>query len=169
MEKTLDMGASNIAMLVEIGRHPIRIEIHQRMIRYLLRFKNMEKDRLVYKAFLEQQKDKNSLNTWVTRVREILDKIGFSFIFKRVTEKNDKMVLKEIKPLSNKIKKREEEVFEQMFFGHLEEKRAGNKGKLIFYANLKNNFGQEKYLSLKNVQNRNAIRNIRMSTNRLFI
>ena len=31
-------GASNIATLAEMGRYPISIEIHKRMIRYLLRF-----------------------------------------------------------------------------------------------------------------------------------
>ena len=47
-------GASNIATMTEIGRYPIGIDIHKRMIRYLLRFKTMEKERLVYKAFKEQ-------------------------------------------------------------------------------------------------------------------
>ena len=47
-----------------------------------------------------------------------------------------------------------EEVFEQILFCHLEEERASNKGKLIFYAKLKNKFGQENYLNLKNIHYR---------------
>ena len=61
--------ASNIATLTEIGRYPISIEIHKRMIRYLLRFKNMDEEKLVYKAFKEQQKDTNNKNNWVGKIK----------------------------------------------------------------------------------------------------
>ena len=161
--------ASNIATLAEIGRYPIGIEIHKRMIRYLLRMKNVEEERFLYSAFLDQQKGKNKINNWVTKTKEILDKSGYSFIFKIATDKEKTLEPKEIKPLSNKIQKREEEIFEQKLFCLLEEKRINKEGKLVFYANLKKKFGQEKYLRLKNIKNRNTIRDIRMSTHNLSI
>ena len=52
-------------------------------------------------------------------------------------------------------------VFEQILFCHLEEKRANNKGKLIFHVKLKNIFGQEYYL---NLYSRNMIRDMRIPT-----
>ena len=60
-------------------------------------------------------------------------------------------------------------MFQQKLFCHLEEKRAANEGKLIFYAKVKNRFGQEGYLSAQNVKHRNAIRDMRMSTRKLSI
>ena len=67
-------GASNIATLSEMDSYLISIEIHKGMIKYLLRFKTMEKDRLVYKAFLEDQNNNNTTNIWVAKTREILDR-----------------------------------------------------------------------------------------------
>ena len=45
-------------------------------------------------------------NTWVTKVKEILDKNGYSFVFKSVTDNGNKTEPKGIKSLSNKIKKK---------------------------------------------------------------
>ena len=71
--------APSIATLTEMGRYPISIEIHKRMIRYLLRFKTIQKNRLVYKDFIEQQKVKTH-NKYVSQK---LEKNGYSYIFKR--------------------------------------------------------------------------------------
>ena len=76
---------------------------------------------------------------------------------------------KEIKLISNEIRKREEYVFVQKTFCHLENKMLNGNGKLIFYAKVKKHFGQEDYLKLRNVQNRNVIRDIWMSTHKLRI
>ena len=81
--------AFNTATLAEMGTYPVSIEINRRMIRYLLRYKTIQKDRLVYKAFIEQQKVKNTTNTWVTKAREILDKNWYSYIFKSLTDEGE--------------------------------------------------------------------------------
>ena len=90
----------------------------------------MGKDRLLHKAISEQLNGKNKTNTWGTKVREILDKKGYSIVFNSVTDNGSETEPKGIKSLSNKIKKREEDVFQQKLFCHLEEKRAASEGKI---------------------------------------
>ena len=97
----------------------------------------MEEEKLVYKAFKEQHKDINNKNNWVGKTKEILDTNGFSYIFQNVTktEKDNHRVksdAKEIKLISNEIRKREEDVFVQKIFCHLEYKMLNGNGKLIF-------------------------------------
>ena len=122
------------------------------MVRYFLRFRGMNKNRLVYKAFEEQLKDETNPNNWVKKVEEILNGSGFSFIFNEATELNNDTAIKGIKQTSNKIQNREREIFEQMLFSHLQEKKVKNEGNLVFYANIKEKFGQENYLRIK-IQN----------------
>ena len=161
--------ASNLASLAELGRYPITIEIKKRMVRYFLRFRGMNKNRLVYKAFEEQLKDETNPNNWVKKVEEILNGSGFSFIFNEATELNNDTAIKGIKQSSNKIQNRERDIFEQMLFSHLEEKKVKNEGKLVFYASIKKKFGQENYLRIKNLKSRNRIRDMRISTHKLHI
>ena len=139
------------------------------MVRYLLRSKNIGEERLLYSAFTERQKLSNETNTWIEKAKEIVDNTGHSYMFQMATNRNNRNEIKDIKSLSNKVQKREKEIFEQKLFCHLENKKAKKEGKLVFYANLKQTFGQENYLRLKNIQNRNAIRDIRMSTHKLSI
>ena len=89
--------ASNLASVAELGRYPITIEIKKRMVRYFLRFRGMNKNRLVYKAFEEQLKDETNPNNWVKKVEEILNGSGFSFIFNEATELNNETAIKGIK------------------------------------------------------------------------
>ena len=48
-------------------------------------------------------------------------------------------------------------------------KSEKGEGKLLFYAKLKQQFKQEKYLNLTDIKHRNAIRDIKMSTHQLQI
>ena len=133
--------APNLATLAEIGRYPINIEIHKRMIRHLLRSKNIEEERLLYSAFTE--KLSNKTNNWIEMAKEIVDNTGHSYMFQMATNRNNINEIKDVKSLSNKVQKREKEIFEQKLFCHLENKKAKKEGKLVFYANLKQTFGQE--------------------------
>ena len=161
--------ASNLASLAELGRFPIYIEIHNRMIRFLLRFRGMKKDKLVYKAFQEQLHKGQNNSSWVKKTKEILDKNGLSFIFEKVINEEKEILGPEIKRISNGVSSREKYIFFQKWESFLEEKRSNQEGKLIFYAKLKGDFQQEKYLHLNNIKHRNAIRDIRMSTHKLMI
>ena len=48
---------TNIITLAELGRYPLYIDIHKKMINYFLRFKTIGKERLLYKAYLEQKNE----------------------------------------------------------------------------------------------------------------
>ena len=124
------------------------------MTKYLLRLKYIGKKRLVYKAYQEQLNETENRNHWVWKMNEILDKDVYSYMFLG---------------LSNKIKFKGKEIFEQKIFHHILNKNEKGEGKLLFYAKLKQQFKQEKYLNLTNIKHRNAIWDIRMSTQKLQI
>ena len=97
------------------------------MVRYFLRFRGMNKNRLVYKAFELLLKDETNPNNWVKKVEEILNGSGFSFIFNEATELNNDTAIKGIKQSSNKIQNRERDIFEQMLFPTLRRRKEKMK------------------------------------------
>ena len=74
-----------------------------------------------------------------------------------------------IKETSKRIKNRSKDIFEQNILHHIKSKSESNEGKLIFYGKLKEKYGKESYLNMKNVEYRNMISNIRISTHKLQI
>ena len=117
----------------------------------------MGKERLVCKAYQEQSKKTKDRNHSVWKMKEILDKDGYSYIFLGMTENESEITEGDIRSLSNKIKCKGKEIFEQKIFHHIQNKSEKGEGKLLFYAKLKQQFKQEKYLNLTN-----AKRDIRM-------
>ena len=160
--------ASNVATLTELGRYPLQFDIQNRLIKYLLRFNMIEKNRLVYKAYLEETQNITTANSWLGYSKKILDNSGLSYIFinhmsSNYTEQHyiNKMV--EI------LKKRNKDTFEQTIMHLLHTSCVTNKGKLVFYGKIKCKFQKEEYLNLKNFKNRKTITNIRMSAHKLKI
>ena len=90
---------------------------------------------------------------------------GFSFVFNQDfainKNKTDKLI--------EAIQKRSKEIFELKFCNHIKNKGEKSEGKLVFYSKIKVKYSKELYLSLENDKNRNAIRNIRISTHKLNI
>ena len=52
---------------------------------------------------------------------------------------------------------------------HIEQKGIRGEGKLAFYGKIKTKYNSESYLNIKNLENRKALRDIRMSTHKLNI
>ena len=77
----LHRKASNITILAEIGRYPMYIDIHIKMTKYLLRLKNIGKERLVCKAYQEKLNETENRNHCVWKMKEIWDKNGYTNIF----------------------------------------------------------------------------------------
>ena len=161
---------TNIATLAELGRYPLYIDIHKKMIKYFLRFETLEKGRLLYESYIEQINEQlNNQKNWLSQIKDILNQNGFTFVFNsNETDCSEEKSHKTYK-LANEIHKRSKEIFEQKILCHLEEKRDKSEGKLVFYSKLKSKYGKELYLELQNVKNRNVIRNIRISTHKLNI
>ena len=71
-----------MATLAELGRYPLYIDIHKKMIKYFQRFKTLKRERLLYKAYPEQKSGiKDNDTNWLTRIKDILNLTGFSFVF----------------------------------------------------------------------------------------
>ena len=159
-----------MATLAELGRYPLYIDIHKKMIKYFQRFKTLKRERLLYKAYLEQKSGiKGNDTNWLTRIKDILNRTGFSFVFD-IKEINDTNKTQNIDTkLAYEIQQRSKDIFEQQTLYHLEEKEVKSEGKLVFYSKIKRKYRKELYLQLQNIKNRNAIRNIRISTHILNI
>lgn len=71
---------TNLAVLAELGRSPLYIEIEERIIRYLLRFKPIKEDRLVIRAYNEQIDTLNENDNWLSSTRDIINRNGFSYV-----------------------------------------------------------------------------------------
>ena len=98
------------------------IDIHTKMTKYLLRLKNIGKERLVYKAYQEQLNKTENRNHWVWKMKEILDEDGYSYIFLGMTENESEITEGDIRSLSYKIKCKGKEIFEQKIFHHIQNK-----------------------------------------------
>ena len=158
-------NTSNIAVLSELGRYPAANDIHIRMIRYFLRFESLSNDKLVTKAFKEQQRITGNEKLWLNRVKTYLDNIGKSDVHRNFdsTESDD------IKKISKITSKREKDIFEQLVLQEIAAKMEKMEGKLVFFGQLKQKFGLEKYLSIQNEKNRKIITQIRLSAHKLQI
>ena len=157
---------SKIATLAEIGRYPIEQDVHIRMVRYLLRFDTMQKNKLAYMASQEQKITRNEKD-WLNVSKSFLDRIGLSNIHKDMPVKDRK--IGETNRLSKSIRDREREKFEQIVFNEIQSKLEKNEGKLVFYGQLKNKYGYEEYLDLPNANNRVNVTRIRLSAHKLEI
>ena len=157
---------TNIAILAELGRYPLYIDIHKKMIKYFIRMKSLNPERLLYKAYMEQKNEQTINHTnWLTSIKYILDHTGFSFVFTNNALKNPIKTNK----LTDEIQNRSKEIFEQQLLYHIQEKGEKVEGKLVFYSKVKVKLKQELYLQLQNQKNRNAIRDLRISTHKLNI
>ena len=104
------------------------------MIRYLLMFKGMGKDKIGIQSFLKGMgKDKIGIKSFLKGMGK--DRLVYKAFLRewgrewgKITDNGNKTEPKGIKSFSNKIKKREEEVFQQKLYCHLEENRAAKEG-----------------------------------------
>ena len=104
---------SNIATLLELGRYPLKFDIRKSIIKYFLRFKSLDKNRLVYKAYEEELSNMNYSKNWITYTKYTLDNNGLSYIFQdnlkfkqssdQNIEKLSKILMKGIKTYLNKL------------------------------------------------------------------
>ena len=130
----------------------------------------LKRERLLYKAYLEQKSGiKDNDTNWLTRIKDILNQTGFSFVFD-IKETNDTNKTPNIDTkLAYEIQQRFKEIFEQQTLYHLEEKEIKSEGKLVFYSKIKRKYKKELYLQSQNIKNRNVIRNLRISTHKVNI
>ena len=158
---------SNIATLLEIGRFPISSEIQMRMVKYLFRLETLDTSGLLYSAYLEQKHNmNNNIRNWLNTTKDILDRNGLSYLHMKHRTKEDIITIKKDTQIA---KQRIEDTFTQEALYYVKNKSIAKEGKLIFFGEIKNSIKMENYLKIQNIEYRNALRDIRMSTHKLNI
>ena len=155
---------TNMSTLFELGRYPLNINIQYQAIKYYMRFPTLNKDRLLYEAYENDIKlnSTGEQNTFKTYIINILNNLGLSYIWRNKQDENDE--LQEIK--NNMILTRLTDIFSQSIFDHINNTKSG---KLKFLSTVKETYGMENYLKIKNYQNRRALTKLRTSSHRLAI
>ena len=119
------------------------------------------------KQCYEEQKNDSTGNHWLGKIKQVLDNLGLSYIHK--VKPGELKKPSEINRLSCVTRNRENEIFEQNLVLHRDTQMEENQGKLSFLHKLKENFGQEDYLHINNVDYRQKITQLRLSAHKLEI
>ena len=159
-------STSNLATISEIGRYPMKNDIHKQMVRYLLRFNDMDDNRLAKQCYFEQEVDSTG-NHWVGKTKQVLNNLGLSYMHK--IKPGEKKKPTEINRLSYVTRNRENEIFEQNLVHHRDVQMERKQGNLSFLHKLKENFGQEDYLQINNANYRQKIAQFCLSAHKLEI
>ena len=158
---------SNLATLLEIGRFPISSEIKIRMVKYFLRLETIDTIGLLHSAYQEQKLNmSNNFRNWLSTTKNILDQNGLSYLYTKHRTKDDTTTIKRDIKI---VKLRMEDTFTQEALHYIKSKSIAKEGKLVFFGEIKNGIKMENYLKLQNIDYRNALRDIRMSTHKLNI
>ena len=153
----------NIAVLLELGRFPITLNMHFQTIKYFSRLFSINQNRLLYQLFkAEIQKFLQGNTGFVAFIVNTLNKIGMSDIWRIQINRNDNYL--EQPKITKKVLKRLQDIYLQTSFEQLR-----NNAKLTFLSSLKDTYTIENYLKLNNTNNRKALTQIRTSSHTLAI
>ena len=154
---------TNIAMLLETGRHPIALTVHLQSIKYFLRLQSLKKGSLL-NIYYENEKLLNpDSDDFIKCIKNKLNKIGMSYIW--MDQMNNNKDFSNDITLVRNVKKRLHDISSQKIIDTL----SSNPGKLTYLANIKNTHNFETYLDMDNIRHRKAITKIRTSSHRLRI
>ena len=156
---------TNISVLLELGRYPISINIQYQAIKYFLRFSNINKDRLLFKAYEDDLKTYNENTNFISYIIKILNNIGMSNIWLMQLQNRNPDV-RENESLMKNILTRLRDIFVQLTFDQIQNTSSG---KLKFLNSLKDTYRQENYLKIQKLSNRRALTKLRTSNHNLAI
>ena len=155
---------TNLAILVELGRHPLLLSIKYQAIKYFLRFASPISILLNAQYEEEKQMHFNKEKCLTEYVTSILDQHGMTYIWKnQLSQRNNQSkikisLLKEIKLRLN-----------DMSLQHIQDYLLNKSIKLNFLGKLKEGFETEYYLKINNFENRRALTKLRTSCHNLLI
>ena len=157
-------NTSNIAMLLETGRHPLALHALERAIKYFLRLPSTGKNSLLYKYYEKEKKNIPLSDNFLKYITDNLDKIGMTNIWRQQLI-HEKDMSKDIKRIMEDIKNRLKDISSQTIINTL----ATNPGKLTHLQQIKESHVLETYLYISNFEHRRAITKIRTSSHTLQI
>lgn len=147
----------NMAVYGELGRYPLYINRHYRIIKYWSRVVNSN-NIIVQHLYNSLKQDCNIGTTnWASKVKELLERYGFGYIW------NDTENV-EWKPFCMQFKQRLIDEFAQSWTESI-----GNSGTLCTYSLFKCSFGYETYLDKLSRTYRHALTRLRLSSHQLRI
>ena len=148
---------NNIKILSELGRAPLKIDIETKMSKYFQIFPFIKANRYLFKAFKEEEFDTKG---WVQNLKFLLDMLGLGNL-RQNTYKiiNGIIPEEEYKSKHKFFKKRATDLYLQSFYNYID--KTENKG---FFTCLKDKHEKERYLDLRNMEIRNALSKLRLSS-----
>ena len=152
---------SNIAVLLETGRHPVTLTAKIQAIKYFLRFSSIEHTRLLHTYYESQKRELNG--PYMKFILNTLEKIGLGNIWHSQLHENPKNT-KSQSTITRQISQRLRDISSQNILSNL-----ASNGKLKFLQSLKTEHKIEPYLKIHNFEHRRAITKIRTSSHRLKI
>ena len=155
--------STNIAILLETGRHPITLSAQVQAIKYFLRFPSTKNQSLL-NIYYETEKEGPPYNDpFIKYIINKLDNIGMTNVWReQLTENKD--FSRDINLIKN-VKTRLKDISSQTILSILET----NQGKLLFLKQTKITHNLESYLKITNIKYRSAITRLRISSHKLEI
>lgn len=155
---------TNVAVLLELGKHPISTYMHYQAIKYFSRLSSIRSERLLHESYNdEKRKFESGENGFINYITNVLNRIGMSNLWIEQIE-YDKNNAVEKTPITKTILTRLHDISSQTALTHLQ-----NTKKLSFLKSLKVIYKNENYLKIKNFSNRRAITKLRTSNHTLAI
>ena len=154
---------SNIAMLLETGRHPMIVSAQVQAIKYFFIFSYIKQGKLLNRYYEVEKRCSENNDRFTAYIIDTLNKIGLGNIWRdQLIHKKD---LSKNTIVLTTIKKRLTDISSQSIVTSLKE----NTGKLTFLKQIKDSHNCEPYLKIENFEHRRAITKIRTSSHKLEI
>ena len=146
----------------ELGLYPIKIEIQMRVVKFWLKIINQSMTynnytKKVYVTLLQISILHPTKETWVTKLKGLLDRCGMGDYFKNQRVENERYFL-------TIMKQRMYDMYLQEWLGKVNETSDGR-----LYKHVKEKFEFEQYLNMPNKMFRIAITKVRMSSHIFLI
>ena len=120
----------NTPVLAELGRFPMKLSIDTQMIKYFLRLDKLPKERFLHKLYIENKTQQENRKDWNYRIKEILNKCGFSYIWRN--QFNDVKQDKKDNSINRLIFTRMKDIFSQNALAYINKGKNKNCGKMNF-------------------------------------
>ena len=153
---------NNIKVLSELGRTPLKIDIETKMFKNFQRFPFTETNRYLVKAFNKYLFKEEEFDTkgWVQNLKSLLDMLGLGNLRQNIYKIiNGSIPKEEYKSKHKFLKKRATDLHLQIFYNYIDNTK--NKG---FFTCLKDKHEKERYLDLRNMEIRNTLSKLRLSS-----